>query len=100
LLGSDLAPVAVPMRDDLEERQRQDMQSRLAAFFKGEPLPQHAPAPLLPLPPGEGRGEGVFDVRAPAPTTAPPHPSPLPVGEGTAARLSNPTEGTRAIQLH
>ena len=40
---------------------------------------------LLPLPPGEGRGEGspapTFDQML-RPTTASPHPSPLPEGEG------------------
>ena len=47
--------------------------------------------PGLPLPPGEGGGEGVFeDQRAPDPRTSPhpvrprsPQANPLPVGEGT-----------------
>src|SRR5450432_3282763 len=36
---------------------------------------------LLPLPPGEGRGEGVLNIRATR-HRAPPHPNPLPEGEG------------------
>jgi DNA mismatch repair protein MutL len=34
LMASDLAPVAIPMRTDVEDRERADMQARLAAFFK------------------------------------------------------------------
>ncbi len=35
LMESDLAPTAVPMRSDAEDRARLDMQAKLAAFFKG-----------------------------------------------------------------
>ena len=47
---------------------------------------------LLPLPPGEGRGEGPCpEHRGPLSQATPPHPNPLPGGEGT--------EGTRQNQL-
>ena len=41
LMESDLAPTAIPMRSDAEDRARIDMQAKLAAFFRGEvPIPQ------------------------------------------------------------
>jgi len=48
---------------------------------------------LLPLPPGEGRGEGVvrrFPYRSsfPALYPSPPYPNPLPNGGGTRPRIS------------
>jgi len=79
LLGSELKPIAVPMRADAEDAARQDMQSKLAEFFKGSLagqavlphvppgetalLPALAPgegAVLPPIPTGEGRSEGIF----------------------------------------
>jgi DNA mismatch repair protein MutL len=78
LLASDLAPPAVPMNSDVQDRARLDMQSRLAAFFRGETSPSTSNVPQsnaqLPLPPafgseaqdrrGEGGGEGVSNVNA------------------------------------
>jgi DNA mismatch repair protein MutL len=116
LLGSDLTPAAVPMRSygaaPIDEAPRQEMRERLAAFFRQE-FPSAgasseanfapAPMPSLPLPPGEGRGEGAptGELRSPAnwPTTSPssvgrPHPNPLPEGEGTRAAPAP------ALQLH
>jgi DNA mismatch repair protein MutL len=106
LMESDLAPTAVPMSNDADDRARMDMQAKLAAFFRGQfPAPTTAPAPAFPpLPLGEGRGEGVssvesFSVLNQTPHALPPtdtpfrpapiHPNPLPGGEGI-----------RAIQLH
>ena len=43
-----------------------------------------ASSPVLPLPRGEGRGEGARQSHAPGFPT-PPHPNPLPGGEGTGA---------------
>ena len=104
LLGSDLAPTAVPMRGNLEEVAQKDMQSKLAEFFRGS-------VSLPPLPAGEGQGAGIFAAASPAliPVAPPPplperlavvpivesprdfdRPNPLPAGEGTG----------RAIQLH
>jgi hypothetical protein len=40
----------------------------------------------LPLPPGEGRGEGAFQVGSPPSKGSPPHPNPLPEGEGTKTK--------------
>jgi DNA mismatch repair protein MutL len=117
LLGSDLTPLAVPVRSDNLDAARQDMQSRLAEFFKGSLAGQGAALP--PLPSGEGAGEGMFDrqVQSTPPMPLPafaadnatvqssdsfsisavaathPHPNPLPGGEGTIAP-------SRAIQLH
>ncbi len=36
LLGSDLTPAAIAIRSDADLRGREDMQSKLAAFFRGE----------------------------------------------------------------
>src|SRR5215216_5956066 len=41
--------------------------------------------PFLPLPPGEGGGEGAFQINRFSLRT-PPHPNPLPKGEGTRVR--------------
>ncbi|HEX3356453.1 MAG TPA: DNA mismatch repair endonuclease MutL [Tepidisphaeraceae bacterium] len=43
LMASDLAPVAIPMRTDVEDRERADMQARLAAFFKNPTSAPEAP---------------------------------------------------------
>jgi DNA mismatch repair protein MutL len=91
------------------------MQERLAAFFKGDPLPQQAPAALLPLPPGipqqregKGRGEGAHEawplhslpeqhsfeiLSTPAPIA--PLPSPGVPGEGAQSGVKR-----GALQLH
>src|SRR5688500_7014514 len=66
LLGSDLTPAAVPMRSygqpvDDAAGPRQDMRERLAAFFRQQ-LPDAPHASSLPLPPGEGRGEGAWQT--------------------------------------
>jgi DNA mismatch repair protein MutL len=92
LLGSELSPRATPAIDDA---QRQDLQSRLAAFFKAGTTNPSAPVP--PLPPGEGRGEGVWQTsRADFHSTS-PHPNPLPKGEGI---IPSATKSSSAIQLH
>lgn len=111
---------------DTNDPQRLDMRSRLAAFFQQLPASvaepgaaqpsqttapftratspedwfrtQMAPAPSLPLSPGEGGGEGAFNRQdasfAPhVPTHT--HPNPIPAGEGTIASSNAP-----AIQLH
>ena len=50
------------------------------------------PMSLLPLPPGEGRGEGPRpELGGLLSQAAPPHPNPLPGGEGK--------EGTRQNEL-
>ncbi|MGI4942406.1 MAG: class I SAM-dependent methyltransferase [Janthinobacterium lividum] len=66
-------------------------------------------ASLLPLPPGEGRGEGVLAAEqettgAPsaqppstlACTDPPPHPNPLPEGEGAVRELCEPAQNIAA----
>jgi DNA mismatch repair protein MutL len=105
LLTSDLTPAAVAMRSDADDRRRVDMQSKLAAFFRGE-APTEVPKAdaFPPLPLGEGRGEGASNVEGfppaqpvadrrfeaqPASISTPHHPGALPMGEGT-----------KAIQLH
>jgi DNA mismatch repair protein MutL len=78
LLSNDLTPAAVPMRTDLDDRARQDMQSKLAAFFRGE-FPNvtkndngvatagaGAPSPS-PGTPGEGWGGGSSSLPLPTP---------------------------------
>ncbi|HEY1629008.1 MAG TPA: DNA mismatch repair endonuclease MutL [Tepidisphaeraceae bacterium] len=98
LLGSELSPKATPVIDDA---QRLDMQSRLAAFFKAGPMNPAAwnpTASVPPLPPGEGRGEGVFQTNHGYSFSTPPHPNPLPEGEGTIASPA-PVKSS-AIQLH
>jgi DNA mismatch repair protein MutL len=64
LLSNDLTPAAVPMRTDVDDRARQDMQAKLAAFFRGE-FPNvtkndNGVGALSPSPGthGEGGGEG------------------------------------------
>jgi DNA mismatch repair protein MutL len=108
LLGSDLSPMAVPVRSDAEDRARQDMQERLAAFFKGSLAGGATPSPSTP---GEDRGvpqepppQPRIDFPSPAPilpvdTTPSPLPSPRVLGEGveSAAISSRPAP---AIQLH
>jgi DNA mismatch repair protein MutL len=104
LLGSDLTPMAIPMRSDAEGAPRAEMQEKLAEFFRQMPseFARTAPAPVSPpLPLGEGRGEGDFEHRTPLDIQNHPHPNPLPEGEGikqeptTFRALSAP-----AIQLH
>jgi DNA mismatch repair protein MutL len=111
LMESDLTPAALPMRSDADDRARMDMQARLAAFFKGAPT---QPSTVLPLPSGEGGGEGArADESLRFPTAAspssaiittshptPPHLSPLPKGEGTRQSPSAPLKPAPAIQLH
>jgi DNA mismatch repair protein MutL len=116
LLGSDLAPAAIPMRSDADDRAREDMQSKLAAFFRGE-FDRAVHATPSPGTPGEGGGEtqrmkdeGMkdeggrmkFDAAIhPSsfiihPSTSPsPQPSPGVPGEGVSTATSN-----SAIQLH
>jgi DNA mismatch repair protein MutL len=113
LLGSDLAPAAIPMRSDVDDTPRLEMREKLAAFFRGQfpnagAAPFPAPVPSsLPLPPGEGRGEGGSYRSEPSISNTfsisnRPHPNPLPEGEGirpTAPNLPNaPSSG--ALQLH
>jgi DNA mismatch repair protein MutL len=110
LMESDLAPMAIPMRSDAEDRARLDMQAKLASFFKGAPTTPVFP----PLPLGEGRGEGVpsgeslgfskpllaaFPPESVIANQPPPHPNPLPQGEGTRPSLA-PVRASAAIQLH
>ena len=72
-------------------------------------LPVEGRACLLPLPPGEGRGEGVLAAArgttgAPsaqppfiqARTDPPPHPAPLPEEEGAVLELCEPARNTAA----
>jgi DNA mismatch repair protein MutL len=66
LLASDLSPVAVPMRTDVDERRRLDMQSKLAAFFRGESPVAH---PASPDTPGATRDESLTFL--PPPQTSP-----------------------------
>jgi DNA mismatch repair protein MutL len=120
LLGSDLTPAAVPMRSygaPVDEAPRQEMRERLAAFFRQEFPGASAPpqSTSLPLPPGEGRGEGVWQSEprgyqssqsTPFVIPARPHPSPLPEGEGTGSAPARPALSTGAaapapaLQLH
>jgi DNA mismatch repair protein MutL len=81
LLGSDLAPAAVPRRDifstaPAQDPQRQDMRERLAAFFQSSANPTPAPIP---------------STISTSPQPAPP-PTPPPA-------ISEPAT-TPAIQLH
>jgi DNA mismatch repair protein MutL len=128
LLGSDLSPRATPHHSFENDPARQDMQSRLADFFKAGPVNPTAWNPganpsALPLPSGDGRGEGgggnnfaspvpvnqdsgfipqAFNRDIPAWTH--PHPNPLPEGEGIKPQTrENPDMAPRsapAIQLH
>jgi DNA mismatch repair protein MutL len=97
LLGSDLAPAAVPMTSDADDLGRQDLRAKLAAFFKGQfepeavqpaepqpalPMEQAARAaqPLSPSPgtPREGWGEGsVASSRMASGFRQNPHPNAL-----------------------
>ena len=63
------------------EAQKRDVEQVLKTLFKTQALPEnvievHNKIDLLPLPPGEGRGEG-SSIHG-----AGPHPNPLPGGEG------------------
>jgi DNA mismatch repair protein MutL len=129
LLGSDLAPAAVPMRSDVDDRVRQDMATKLAEFFKGSlagaTKDRAAAVPQVHSPHGgEVWGEGEAPKRESIPfslTTPQTQPSLLlPPGEGRGegARMHRDThsaahphpdplphgEGTSrtssAIQLH
>ncbi len=128
LLGSDLTPKASPRASDpVDDAQRQDMQAKLAAFFKSAiPGAAQTTAPPVPSPfQGEGKGEGSawqldpappvqrsFEVSgSPAPVVvdrfsddrnspihASPSPQPSPLkGEGVNPSISPPKS---AIQLH
>jgi DNA mismatch repair protein MutL len=108
LLGSDLAPRAVAAGPTLTDLQRQDMQSKLAEFFKAAPVNPTVwqPSDQPPLPPGEGRGEGrrselpatLLPAQSKSFSSAAPHSDPLPVGEETEVRPGS--RATTAIQLH
>jgi valyl-tRNA synthetase len=59
-------------------------------------------ASSLPLPPGEGRGEG--ELRAPQlagrkPSPISPHPNPLPGGEGAGEAFAQSREGATALGI-
>jgi len=118
LLGSDLTPAAVPMGSDLDDRARQDMQAKLAAFFKGSLAGGAVNAgeggALPPLPTGEGWREvgGSFEVRAsaqervnhflqstPTRSATPPHTSPAAAEEAVRPTPA-PLKPGVAIQLH
>jgi DNA mismatch repair protein MutL len=97
LLGSDLAPSAIAFSNvaPANDAFREDMRTKLANFFRQMPsetiapttntpfapfalAPSSAPTLLLPLPLGEGRGEGLT-FSSPVPRIeAGPHPNPLP----------------------
>ena len=125
LLGSDLAPAAIPFRSDGRDDNvgpRQDLREKLAAFFKqtlnGASTDPSIPGTPLPLPPysgGEGRGEGPggesrnFGPRLLTPTPSPggerdsrtaptPGDGPAPVAPGTPA--GGPAASLPALQLH
>ena len=109
LLASDLAPTAIPMQSDADDRRRLDMAAKLAAFFKGavpaptndrpvDTLLQSQPSPS-PGTPEEGRGEGSFDSPlATSQFTKSPSPLPSPGVPGEGGIRS--TASTPAIQLH
>ncbi|HEV2292683.1 MAG TPA: DNA mismatch repair endonuclease MutL [Tepidisphaeraceae bacterium] len=109
LLGNDLAPQAMAFSnvEPANDAFREDMRTKLANFFRQMPgetvapiqsgpfapfalSPSAAPAPLLPLPPGEGRGEGAWESSSSRNLT-PPHPDLLPEGEGTRADVAPQT---------
>jgi len=95
LLASDLAPIAVPMSTDIDDRQRQDMQAKLAAFFRGEsPEPQRPASPPLPL--GERLSEGLQRIETDSSSE-----QPLTLTVSQRERESEaPSKSSSAIQLH
>jgi DNA mismatch repair protein MutL len=111
LLGSDLSPRAVPQQPRLSDEQRQDMQEKLAAFFKAAPvnptawIPSFAaPQPRIsePLPAQKMPVSTWMD--APAPQAGPsgpgiPQPSDPDVNVRPEAPAPTP-KPTSAIQLH
>lgn len=108
LLGSDLAPAAVPMRSDVDDRVRQDMADKLAAFFKGS-LAGAASAALDPPP--QPLTNSAFELTTPIqqprlpitpqPAAAAPAPPAMPADlpRQPTAREARPGD-SRAIQLH
>ena len=125
LLGSDLAPAAVPFRSearDNDDAPRQDLREKLAAFFKQQLPPGNGDAgdahTSSPGTPGEGRGEGLLGPQAanggfptsqfqsPAPSAGlgsshseNPHPNPLPEYRERENKIGAPA-GATALQLH
>jgi DNA mismatch repair protein MutL len=108
LLGSDLSPRAVARRETpMDENLRQDMQSRLAEFFKSGPVNPSAWAPAAAAPPAP-----IFEPR-PAAFPSPPapgdrasfdlppsssEPAPLPPAPPPSAAAA--PRAAPAIQLH
>ncbi len=94
LLGSDLAPHAMPFRSDAPApsatpEPREDMRTRLAAFFK-QPAPSNEPAIPSNVPP-------VPNVPTAFPQPQPTLPAPLPPAAPTEV---SPPIHAPAIQLH
>jgi DNA mismatch repair protein MutL len=103
LLGSDLAPRALPGQPTMSDADRESLQSRLAEFFRAGPVNPVAWAPSAgPVAPGDARGPEprtrdfpppfprAFD--AAAPSGADPH--------AAAAPATAQPRATTAIQLH
>ncbi len=120
LLGSDLTPAAVPMSSDADDRAREGMQAKLAAFFRGSlaggAVNGGEPLPALPAGEGWGEGERAFEMRStadarvnhflqstPGRPVTPAQRNPLDEGVGTSA-ISAPAPAAlnpaSAIQLH
>jgi DNA mismatch repair protein MutL len=103
LLGSDLTPVAVPMRSDTDDPARRDMQSRLAEFFRGTVSLPNLPSTdtrdeTLYAPPSS---VGAAQWSAPEVTPSPPAPAASSLPNPTRNPIVLPTsDGGRAIQLH
>jgi DNA mismatch repair protein MutL len=91
LQGSELSPRATPAIDDA---QRLDMQSRLAAFFKAGPMGAKDEGGRMKDEAGSFHPSSF--ILHPS-TSTPSHPNPLPEGEGTIAPASVKSS---AIQLH
>jgi DNA mismatch repair protein MutL len=108
LLGSDLTPVAVPMRSDADDAHRVDMREKLAAFFRQMPPEIAAPAPAFPPSPrpGERVGERGLQESPLAASASPPFERPSPLRSPRDAErekmLGAPTgpQSAPAIQLH
>ncbi len=121
LLGSDLTPRAIPMRTDGDEAQREDMRTRLAAFFRGSvpdgtaPLSAATPAaddpaPPLPLPQADGEPAGLASHGGAAGDPPPPMPRAAQAANDQTASHAHPAEHAAApaprakplsaIQLH
>jgi DNA mismatch repair protein MutL len=89
LLGSDLTPAAVPMRTDADDRAREDMAAKLAAFFKGSlagasSVGNASEVALSSVTPGEGWGDSsaATNDRPGIALTTPTIQSPLPLHRG------------------